>query len=225
MGTEKAGITRRNLIILAIAALVVAGGVWWYLAGSRTVPEEATRVADRLPASTPLLVWTADLETLLGVAKDAGLDGEAMASAPPLKEIVEALGHNPLTASGLGGLGIDIHGPLALFLGPVDTQDLLIGLYIPLKETSGVTLAMALVEKLGLTEHVGLEAVKVADRPVAWITREKGSAAGARTGAVVDVDDGAILVFPFDFQRRHADRIGEPDPFHGHAGGKCAGQA
>jgi len=208
MGTEKAAASRRNLIILAATVLVVAAGAWWYLTGRKAVPEEAIRVADRLPATTPLLVWTADIETLLGVAKDAGLDGEAMATSAHLEEMVEALGHNPLTAAGLGGLGIDVRGPLALFMGPVDAPDLLVGLYVPLEETSGVNLATTLVEKLDLDERIEIEAVEVAKRPVAWITRKGGGKPAAPRAAIVDVDDGAILVFPFDHKRRHADRIG-----------------
>lgn len=206
--TKKTAPARRNLLIATLLVLGAGAGLWWFLAARTAVPEEATRVADRLPADIPLLVWTADLETLLGVATDAGLDGEALASTGPMKEVVEALGQNPLTLSGLQGLGIDTRGPLALFLGPVGAPDLLVGLYVPLKETSGVTLAATVIGKLDLSGHIHVDPVEIAGRPVGWITRQRGRAAGARTGAIVDVEDGALLVFPADFKTRHAARIG-----------------
>ena len=73
MDGEKTGRPHRALIIAAVAVLAAAAGTWWYLAGRCVVPEAAVRVAERLPAGTPLLVWTADLETLLSAARDAGL--------------------------------------------------------------------------------------------------------------------------------------------------------
>ncbi len=198
----------RTLILVAVAIAAVGAGIWWFLATRNAVPEEAVRVADQLPPDVPLLIWTADLETLLGVAKDAGFDAEALAARAPWKEVVEALDGNPLTAGGLRGLGLDLRGPLALFLGPVDAPDLLMGLHVPLKETRGVTLAATLVDKLDLTGHIGVEATEVSGRPVAWITRLGGGAPGARTGAIIDVERGALLIFPVDFEARHADRIG-----------------
>lgn len=210
MSTEKSGSSSKNLVVAAIALLIAAAGAWWFLAGPQGVPEEATLVAAQVPADTPLLVWTADLDTLLSLAKDAGFDGEALAKdGGPLRGLVETIGHNPVTAEGLRGLGIDTMGPLALFLGPADAPDLLLGLYIPMTDVSGIALAQDLAEKLGIGERINFEGAEVAGNAVAWVTRKKGSSAGALVAAIIDINDAALLVFPFDFKHRHAERIGD----------------
>ncbi len=209
MGTKKTVPSRRNLIIAAITILVLVAGVWWFMSGPGGVPEEATRVADRLPAETSLLVWTTDLGTLLSVAMDAGFDGETLAKdGGPLSGLVETLGHNPMTTDGLAALGVDVSGPLAFFLGPMGAPDLLLGLYIPLNDAEGVALAQDLAKKLGVADKIDLEKVEVAGRSVAWVKRKEGRAAGALVAAIVDIEGGALLVFPFDFKSRHAERIG-----------------
>ena len=67
-----------------VAAGLAAAAVAWRLScpgGDR--PPEADRMATLLPARTPLLVWTSRIDALLGLLRDAGLEGEELSRQQP----------------------------------------------------------------------------------------------------------------------------------------------
>lgn len=184
------------ILLVVVLGLAVAAGVWWF-SGREEVPEGAARVGERLPADTPLLFFSADIETLLSVMKDAGLDAETLAQREAgFGRTVELLGHNPLTRAGLEGLGVDLTGSLAWFLGPPDLPSTILGLFVPLEPgVSAVAFTGEIFRKSVVVRTLRFEEGEAGGARVGWILDTEDSS-GVAVAAILDSDGGAFILGP-----------------------------
>ncbi len=186
--------------LLLLVGVAIAGAVLGYfLLQSRIFgpPAAATRMASMLPADTPLLAWTTDIDSLLELGRDAGLDGAVLAEKHTgFGAAVKKLGANPLTADGLTTLGIDISGSIVLAVSPAQQAGLLFALHLPM--TAGPSTATRLTEALGKLELLDRLAIVETDlngKPVAWLHPTRDGQRGPGVAALLDVDGGTVVLF------------------------------
>lgn len=205
--------TNRNVTksLLLLGALVLVGAVAAYFLWSRPSgpPAAASKLASLLPAKTPLLVWTTDIESLLELGRDAGFDGAVLAEQHArFGDAVKKMGANPLTVEGLGSLGIDTTGSVGLALSPAKEAEMIFALYLPM--VPGQPLAKRLMEifqKLEVAEHVTVEEASPEGKPIAWLHPIKDGQMGPGIAALLEVDGGALVLFPANDSRAKAEDV------------------
>ncbi len=199
--------TRRKLMVVLTAMIAVVAIVIVAASSGRSrLPESAVEVASRLPAWTSLVLWMASVEVVLEMARDAGLDGAALATAHDgFAEFVGRLGANPLTAEGLQNLGVDTSGGLAFAAVPQEQAGAIWVLYVPLVgDNLFLPRLEELLQKLGVGSGATLERVAIGETTAAWLVfRGAGETDAVRT-LLVPAGQGVFALFSgvFDSDNR-----------------------
>jgi hypothetical protein len=196
-------------VVAAIAVFAVAAFLYYFVSRPSGPPAAATSLASLMPADTPLLAWTTDIDSLLKLGRDAGLDGAVLADKHAgFGAAVERLGANPLTAEGLKMLGIDTSGSLGLAISPGKQAQMIIAFYVPMN--SGESLPKRLAEvfqKMELSERVKMEEGELEGKPIAWLHPVRDGEQKPGFAAFLEVDGGALVLFPANGRRSEAPEI------------------
>ncbi len=183
---------KSRLALIVVTAVVVAGvAVWWFVAGPFG-GSAASRMAKVFPDETTFLAWSGSVEELLAVGRDAGFDGEALATENGrYGEVVEKLGANPLTIEGLKTLGIDPSGSLGFALIPSKEATMLAAVHIPVSG-SAIDSLKELLKKVEFPGNLILEEVDSNGHRLAFLGNNSKERIEA---ALLEVDGGAVVLF------------------------------